>query len=415
MPDGEGAVAVALLRHGEVEGYRARTVRGHLDAALSAEGLRQHEALVSWLAAAEEPPELVLCSDLSRCADLGQRLAAASGAPLQLSAELREQHMGAWEGRTWEQISAQHGRAVNDYWDDYVRATPPGGESLERMAERVLACWRREVLPQRGRRLAVVTHIGPIRALLCQALGLPLDVALRFAPPAASHTSLLLAEAGAVVQGMGERPWLEGAPAAGEADVPARTGAAPARGPRLALSGSAGTGKTTLGRRLAEALGVPFLEEGMRVRLAAGLDLHRLDHRALRELVEDLWREQHAAEEACPDGFVADRSAADYAAFWIHYGFHHELASTEPWMAATLQHLQRYDRVVLLPWGVLPLAGDGVRSTNRWVQFMFQSLVEGLLARHARPGRLLRLPPSADADARLRWVLERVPARAARG
>ena len=43
------------------------------------------------------------------------------------------------------------------------------------------------------------------------------------------------------------------------------------RPPRLGLSGSAGTGKSTLGRALAAALDVPYLPEGMRSRLEAGL------------------------------------------------------------------------------------------------------------------------------------------------
>lgn len=138
MPD-EGAAAVHLLRHGEVEGWGRREVRGHVDTPLSPDGRAQHAALAAWFTAHEPRPDLVLCSDLSRCRDLGERLAAATGAPLRLLPALREQHMGAWEGRTWQEINAELGERVNDYWADYVQAAPPGGESLAALAARVRA------------------------------------------------------------------------------------------------------------------------------------------------------------------------------------------------------------------------------------------------------------------------------------
>ena len=399
MPS-RGVVHAHLLRHGEVQGFARRGVRGQADVPLSPVGADQHQRLATWFAAVEPAPDLVLSSDLERCHDLARRVATAGGAPLVLDPRLREQDMGSWEGRTWAEISAEHGRAVNDYWDDYVGRAPPGGESLAQVSERALAAWREHVLGDTlsadgSRRVVLVTHIGVIRVLLCHTLGLGLDQALRFAPAAASHTSLLCAAAGAVVNGLGERPWLTAA-----GPRPGAIGTAP----RIALSGSAGTGKTTLGRALAAELGLPFIEEPMRARLEDGLDLRSISHDDLRRLLGELWAEQHAAEQASRDGFVSDRSAADFAAFWIHYGFHHGPGDTEARMAQWLHALQDYDRVLLLPWGVLPLEHDGVRSTNRWIQFMFQSLVEGLLDRHAAPGRVLRVPPSDDFELRLAFA-----------
>jgi len=176
---------------------------------------------------------------------------------------------------------------------------------------------------------------------------------------------------------------------------------------RIALSGSAGTGKSTLGRRLAADLGVPFIEEGMRARLEGGLDLHALDRAGHVALMHDLWNEQRAAEtRALADrgGFVADRSSADFAAFWLHYGFTDDRAATEAWFETTLGLLGTYDRVFLFPWGVLPIDADGVRSTNRWIQFRFQALVESLLARFAPPGKVAHVPHTEDFEARLRFV-----------
>jgi broad specificity phosphatase PhoE/nicotinamide riboside kinase len=401
MPS-QGSQALHLLRHGEVQRFTERRVRGHLDEPVSAAGLEQHARLAAWFARHHEPPELLLSSDLRRCRELGERLAVATGATLRLDPRLREQSMGAWEGRSWEELTRADPAGVTAWWDGYAQARAPGGESLQDLAARLEPLWD-EIVRGGARRVALVTHIGVIRVLLCRLLGRPLEEALRWAPAAASHTSLTLAEAGAVLQSCGERPWLR---------VPDDDSAAPlGSAPRVALSGSAGTGKTTLGRRLAEDLGVPFIAEGMRLRLESGLDLHHLSLRDIGSLLAELWQEQLEQEDAAQGGFVADRSAADFAAFWIHYGLIHDAERTEPWMESTLARLARYDRVLLCPWGVLPLTADGVRSTNRWTQFQFQCTVEALLARHAPPGRLLRVPPTDDLSARLALIRARLSRR----
>ena len=75
MMPSEVVTRFVLLRHGEVESFGERVVRGQLDAALSEEGARQHERLVAWLREHEAAPDVIFSSDLSRCA----RLAALVG------------------------------------------------------------------------------------------------------------------------------------------------------------------------------------------------------------------------------------------------------------------------------------------------------------------------------------------------
>ena len=179
------------------------------------------------------------------------------------------------------------------------------------------------------------------------------------------------------------------------------------RPPRLGLSGSAGTGKSTLGRALAAALDVPYLPEGMRSRLEAGLDLHSLTHAALQALVEELWEEHCAAEDEASrvaGGFVADRSAVDFAAFWLHYRFTEDAPATARFFSSTFGRLSVYDHIVLLPWGVLPLVADGVRTSNPWIQRHFQATVEGLLFREVAAPQLLVLPPVQSLSERVAWI-----------
>lgn len=388
-----------LLRHGEVDTGGARLAYGHLDLSLTPKGEAEGEALRRHVLERLPRPDGVISSDLTRCSALAERIAADLDLPLWRSPALREQRMGDWEGRSWEALTAEDEPGVQAYWADYLHAAPPGGESFADLAARVQAFFDEHAQTLAGRRWVVVTHIGVIRATLCRQLRLPLTEALRFAPARGSHTQLLIAEAGAVLEQLGERPTPAPTP-------PRRRGARP----RVALSGSAGTGKSTLGAALAARWGVPFIPEGMRARIEAGLRLHDLDHHQLQALIEELWEEQAAAEAqaiAQHGGFVADRSSIDFSAFYLHYGFTTDLARIERLFARLTAHADGYDAILLLPHGVLPLIDDGVRSTNPYIQLRYQVTVAGLLRQTLPEDRLLIMPPLTALAARVRWVLSR--------
>ena len=188
---------VHLFRHGEVETGAARVCRGQGDVPLSRRGQEQSHELAARHVKAFGLPDRVLTSDLARCRELADQF----GTEPELLPGLREQDMGAWEGRTWEQLSLDDAAAVSAYWADYVQARPTGGESWAEAAKRVVAAW--EALGPLEGHVVVCTHVGPIRALVCHWLGLGPGEALRFAPGYASETRVLLADAGAVIERFG--------------------------------------------------------------------------------------------------------------------------------------------------------------------------------------------------------------------
>jgi broad specificity phosphatase PhoE len=203
------AVTVTLIRHGEVEAFGDRVVRGQLDVPVSARGRAQHTAVARWFAATQPRPAAIVSSDLSRCAVLAGELGVATGTAVRLDPQLREQSMGDWEGKTWADLQQIDSAAVSAYWGDYVGQRPTGGESIGDLHARIGRWWERFVRGLApGSSVAVVTHIGVIRVLTCRLLGIPVTSALRTAPAAASVTTFLIAEAGAVLNAFGERPWL---------------------------------------------------------------------------------------------------------------------------------------------------------------------------------------------------------------
>lgn len=191
-------------------------------------------------------------------------------------------------------------------------------------------------------------------------------------------------------------------------------GEATGRRVAIGISGSAGTGKSTLARCLAEALQVPYIDEGIRARFDAGLDLHTLTREQHAALIDELLDELlEAASGALTrhGGFVSDRCPVDYLAFWLYYGMGFMADERSATLVRRVQAgLALFDLVVVLPWGSIELRDDGVRSPFRWVQLHYQALLEGLLQGHQRPRHLVAVPATVrDLEARVAMILEQRP------
>lgn len=120
-------------------------------------------------------PDRLYSSPLTRCRVLAERLGAGHGLAPTLDRRLEEIDFGTWEGRRWSDID----RAESETWaGNPLRSAPPGGESYEALLGRV-----DQFLAELGEsfeRVAIVTHAGPLRAILVRCLDLSPDAAWRF-------------------------------------------------------------------------------------------------------------------------------------------------------------------------------------------------------------------------------------------
>jgi alpha-ribazole phosphatase len=161
------SVQLDLLRHGVTE--RGGGLRGSLDDDLTAEGWAQMHAAV----ALGGPWQALVSSPLRRCAAFAEELAARLGLPLQLEADLRELHFGAWEGRSAADLMQDQADQLGRFWADPYAFTPPDGEPMECFEARIDAALQRLRQSHAGRRVLLVGHGGVIRLLLARARGLP--------------------------------------------------------------------------------------------------------------------------------------------------------------------------------------------------------------------------------------------------
>jgi broad specificity phosphatase PhoE len=156
---------------------------GSRDEPLADSGLRQAEMLGEALAPL--PVRAVYASPLRRAADTASRIAATREVDVRLEPRLREQCFGEWDGLTRGEILAGEGREHLLRWEADLGLPPPGGESLTAVQERVLDLVGDLARAHAGDWIALVSHVGPIKALLCAALGVPLAAARRmFLDPA---------------------------------------------------------------------------------------------------------------------------------------------------------------------------------------------------------------------------------------
>ncbi len=151
-----------LARHGQTDWNLEHRWQGWADPPLNATGRAQAVEVADLLAA--HRIELVVSSDLRRASETAELAAAQLGLPVALDPRLREVDVGEWSGLTSAEVQER-------YPDGYERrrAGSTGwveGEDLGAMAERVVAAILELGGRHPGRRALVVTHGGPIRAVL---------------------------------------------------------------------------------------------------------------------------------------------------------------------------------------------------------------------------------------------------------
>lgn len=129
-------------------------------------------------------PAALYASPQLRCTKLAEAL--GFGTPV-YDPRLMELHFGEWELRSWDDIP----RHEFDRWaGSYVEHAPPGGESFSALHSRA-SDFLHEIKHACGQVLAV-THAGVIRALLAEAMNIPLTEALHVHLDFGGVTKLLL-------------------------------------------------------------------------------------------------------------------------------------------------------------------------------------------------------------------------------
>jgi broad specificity phosphatase PhoE len=160
-----------LLRHGQTALSAERRFAGRGDIPLTDLGLEQAAAAAARLAQ-RGGIDLVLTSPLRRAQQTAQAVADAAGAPLAMAEDLAETDFGSWEGMTFAEVMSRWPDEIAA-WMANADAAPPGGESFAAVAVRVNAALDRLLATHRGQTVVIVSHVTPIKTIVCRALLAP--------------------------------------------------------------------------------------------------------------------------------------------------------------------------------------------------------------------------------------------------
>ncbi len=178
-----------LVRHGAT----AHTAQGRFsgstgaDPPLSTVGEEQAAALAERLRT--RPVDAVVTSPMARARRTAEVLAGRLGADVHVDDDVRELDFGAWEGLTHPEVVGRWAAQLVAF-----RATsavaPPGGESVDALAERVAAARQRWSRRHPHGTVLLVSHLYPVRVSVLDVLGAPCDAVHRMRLDPTSLTEL---------------------------------------------------------------------------------------------------------------------------------------------------------------------------------------------------------------------------------
>jgi alpha-ribazole phosphatase len=178
---------ITLIRHTTLN-IEPGVCYGQSDVDVSAQFNAEFTRLLPKLA--DTQFDAIYTSPLQRCAKLAEALQPniqINKSVIQLDERLKELHFGDWEMRAWDSIP----RDLFNVWaHDYANLAPPNGETFSQLQARAKSFIEAVTSHSHDQHICVVTHGGLIRALIADALELPLKRLFRIQVDYASVTEL---------------------------------------------------------------------------------------------------------------------------------------------------------------------------------------------------------------------------------
>jgi broad specificity phosphatase PhoE len=176
----EQGVRFFLVRHGETAENVHMRYLGVRDEPLTEKGLWQARRAAEALS--QLPVRIVVTSPMRRARDTAARIREACGVECRSDFRLAEGSFGRWEGLTRDEV-LKRGNPDSEMllrWESDPSFPPPEGESIEQIQRRVLSLVRGLTEEFPGCSVVLVSHVGPIKALMAGALEIPLQASRWF-------------------------------------------------------------------------------------------------------------------------------------------------------------------------------------------------------------------------------------------
>ena len=160
---------VVLIRHGESQWNLENRFTGWVDVPLSPKGEQEaREAGEKVLAFRFDHAFTSVLTRAIRTLEIVLDVIGQPGLPVEQNQALNERMYGELQGLNKTETVEKYGEAQVKLWRRSYDVRPPGGESLQDTADRVLPYYRERVWPRlaKGETLLVVAHGNSLRALV---------------------------------------------------------------------------------------------------------------------------------------------------------------------------------------------------------------------------------------------------------
>lgn len=168
----EPSTTIIFVRHGSTDYREDRIYSEDNGPALNEEGRLQAERLGEWIRGVDIAN--VLVSPSMRTIETAIPIVKVLRLEYKIIDELKERGFGIWEGLTFEEIENRYPDGLSRWKMDPIHYTPEGGESIIDLQKRVNNAVQYVMQEYKGKRVLIVTHMGPMRVAVAQALQIPL-------------------------------------------------------------------------------------------------------------------------------------------------------------------------------------------------------------------------------------------------
>ena len=142
------------------------------------EGREQARATGEWLAPLSGTFDALVSSPVLRTRQTAEILAEFFDLEIEEEPGIAEMEFGTWDGMSFTEVHEKHPDEISSWLGD-LESAPHGGESFRAVEKRVLEGRDRMMAAYAGRTAVVVSHVTPIKTLVADALGAPLEAVYR--------------------------------------------------------------------------------------------------------------------------------------------------------------------------------------------------------------------------------------------
>ena len=184
---------------------------------------------------------------------------------------------------------------------------------------------------------------------------------------------------------------------------------------KIAISGAANCGKSTLACQLAKALSLPVIDENIEP-INQALQSRPRSVADIKKAFQQVLDDKKALEEMQADGFISDRNAIDLFNFLCSFTILVQDNDIYDFYMACKQHTQSYDYVIIPSWGVASyqdlefyVMNESTPKMNPWINMRRHASIIGLSLMWLPPEKVIVIPGNiTNLNEQVAWIVERI-------